>query len=219
MVVVNHKRKFVFVHIPKTAGSSIEKELAKLYPSYIWRPSKISFALRIILNLYPNPIRAKKHDNAIKIRQNIGDKKWEEYFTFAFVRNPWDLMVSSYEWWVQKAHECKVFEEHVQKIKKMSFSEFIHSKYGREMINEVEGNIFDWISDEKGKIIVNFVGKFENIDEDYKKICERIGLPYKRLPHINKTKRKDYKKYYNKETKDIIAKRFKKTIDKFGYKF
>ena len=99
-----------------------------------------------------------------------------------------------------------------------NFTEFIRSKYGKTMINEYEGNMFDWIS-ENGRIIVDFVGRFENLQEDWREICNCIGIAHIELPHVNRSERKDYREYYTEETRQIVAERFQKIIDKFGYEF
>jgi hypothetical protein len=102
-----------------------------------------------------------KHLKAFEVKRLIGNQIWEDYFSFTFIRNPWDLMVSSYSWWLQKAPKHKrIMDCDIRNIRRMgSFTELILSKYGRTMINEYEGNLFDWIS-ENGKIIVDFVGVF-----------------------------------------------------------
>jgi hypothetical protein len=230
MVVISQKHKFIFIHIPKTAGSSITKNL-------INSNEKNSISKYFNLSLdgekffyvslggegvyFKFPFfKLHRHAKAKKINQIVGDKVWDEYFTFTFVRNPWDLMVSSYCWWLQKASKWKKFHQDIDQIRSLrNYTNFLKSKYGESMINECKGNIFDWISDEDGEVIVDFVGKFENLHHDFKKICQKIGIDSSVLPHTNKSLRKSYHGYYNAETKELIHKRFKKSIDFFGYEF
>ena len=98
------------------------------------------------------------------------------------------------------------------------FNEFILSKYGSEMINECSGSAFDWISAE-GKIIVKFVGRFERLQQDWKLICRSIGAKKAELPWLNKVERRPYQEYYVPETRELIAKRFSRTIEEFDYRF
>lgn len=200
-IITQHK--VVYVHIPKTGGSSIASVLTELSGNI--KRSNVN-------------LRVHEHIKAKEIKQIIGEPVWKDYFTFAFVRNPWDLMISCYHWWLQKADK-RVFNKDIIKIKSMgSFTNFINSNYGMNMINECQGNLFDWIS-ENDSIIVNYVGKFENLQKDFNYICYNLGIQPLELPHKNKTKRKNYQEYYNESTKKIIAKRFEKTIEIFKYKY
>lgn len=198
---IHHEKKIIFIHIPKTAGNSITSALRKINSEPRKKSPKIA-----------------KHAKAFEVKYLLGNEIWEKYFTFSFVRNPWDLMVSSYNWWQQKAPTLSGHRKNAKKISKMDFHQFIKSKYGSHMINERYGNYFDWLG-ENGKIIVDFIGKFESINKNWEKICEFNRFEKIKIPHINKTNRKKYQMYYNSESKNIIANRFKKSIDKFGYKF
>lgn len=194
--------KCIFIHIPKTGGTTISNALKSL-------PLKSS-------NIIPF---MHKHAKAFEVKCILGKKIWEKYFTFAFVRNPWDLMVSSYHWWLQKAYQFKHLLDYANKVKDLgNFSNFIYSKYGQEMLNEQEGDIIDWISD-GNDIIVDFIGRFENLQEDWNKVCKEINVTSIDLSHMNKTERRDYREYYTNETKELIAQRFHKTIEHFGYEF
>ena len=202
---ISHDYKCIFIHIPKTGGNSITMALNKL-------PKKNNTPERSTPSI-------GKHAKARNVKRALGNDVWEEYFSFALVRNPWDLMVSSYHWWLQKAYKWEHTHTDIKEIERMgSFDNFMHSKYGQEQINEYEGALFDWIS-ENDEVIVDFVGRFENFQKDWNKICEHIGVVPTTIPHANKTQRKNYREYYTPETKQIVHERFKKVIDLYGYEF
>lgn len=208
---ISCQENFMFIHIPKTGGTSINKALEK----HAIAAQKKYYRTQFI-----------KHAKAKDIKKILGDKVYAKYFSFAFVRNPWDLMVSSYHWWRQKAEAVNRVsglyrgfgEPDINKIKSMSFDDFITSKYGRGYINEHKGEIFDWIS-EDGEIIIDYVGKLETLQEDWQYICSKTGLPFINLSHSNYTKREHYRTYYSEHTRELVAARFRRTIEQFEYEF
>ena len=192
----------VYVHIPKTAGTSI----------------------RQALSAFPNPEprrypRLRKHARAFEYRVALGERRWQEYYSFAFVRNPYDLMVSSYFWWLEKAQKFRKLRARQREVLALAdFNAFAESVFGREYVNEYRGDLFDWIG-EDGEIIVDFVGRVENLQEDWDSICGRLGVAPERLPHANRTSRGDYRQYYNDRSIELVRDRFRRTIEMFGYEF
>ena len=76
-----------------------------------------------------------------------------------------------------------------------------------------------YLVDYEGKLLVDFVGRFETLDRDYAKICARLGLPATKLPHYRKSAHRDYTHYYDERARDIIAARYRNDIAAFGYEF
>ncbi len=75
-----------------------------------------------------------------------------------------------------------------------------------------------FVSDENGNVIVDFIGKFEKLEEDFGKVCEKIGVKAE-LSKSNKSNHGHYQNYYNDETKNKIGKIYEKDIAMFGYTF
>jgi hypothetical protein len=199
---INDHLGLVFVHIPKTAGTSIRSTLAQL----------------------PNPkprryLRLKAHARAFEFRLAMGEQRWNDSFSFAVIRNPFDLMVSSYFWWLEKAGAWKSLREGQQEVQAMGgFGDFVRSELGREYINEYPGDIFDWIALD-GEIIVDYVARMETLADDWREIMRRVDGPPIELPRENVTSRGDYRQYYDDETAELVARRFHRTLERFDYSF
>ena len=224
--MISNEKQAIFIHIPKTAGTSIESALRK----HTFKPQ---------YNSYFNGKTAtrgwdKKYDEVELIRGNtefwthkhrpayLVKDEFQKYFKFAFVRNPWDLMVSSYHWWTQKNEDASEIRKQTSfKLRKRGFEYFVKSKFAHcinECFHDQEGQQ-RWINDLKQNSIIDFVGKFENLQSDFNKVCEKLELPKIKLPHELKTNRKPYWEYYTKETKEIIENIYRSDIERYGYEW
>ena len=95
-----------------------------------------------------------------------------------------------------------------------------------EEIKKIEG--FNWLT-ERGHHLkpqssllsddINYIGRFENLQKDFDFVCLELGIPKKELPIINQSKRNHYRKYYNKETREIVAQRYAMDIGRFNYMY
>ena len=143
------------------------------------------------------------HDPSSEINKQVGNNVWNDYFKFSFVRNPFDKIVSQYH-----------FNRHLFGFKNSTFKEYIKAwSEGKKISWFPQLNL--WYIDKK----LDFIGRFENLQEDFNVVCDKIGIPHKKLPHKNKSKHKHYTKYYDDETREIVAEKFAKDIEYFGYKF
>jgi len=173
-------RDFLFIHINRTGGVSIRSVIA---------PYQQGSFTHQTLDTY-----GKNHDIS-------------SLYRFAFVRNPWDRMVSIY-------HRRKR-----EGILNTDFRNFVCSKGIQTRVPRrfTQINQLDWIS-LGGKLAVDFVGRFENLAEDWKRVACILGLP-ELLPHENASQHDHYRTYYDKETKEIVSQQFQCDIEYFGYRF
>lgn len=207
---------FIFVHIQKTAGTCLATDLVEQVPD----ARRLGF----------------KHDGARDAISIIGREAWDRAFTFAFVRNPWDRLVS---WWSmidQSRSRRPTFgvrrpPESVPLLWKYAldnahtFEEFV-LRCTDEINEEPSGSKSftrpqsSYLVDASGRNCVDFVGHFETFAEDYSFIREKLGLGPANLSRSrNRSKHKHYSTYYTTNTRDIIAERFAIDIERFGYEF
>jgi hypothetical protein len=196
--------RYTFIHIPKCAGTSVHCALTQLHEQF-------GFAR--------DPVRYHKHATACEVRDKLADH-WRESLVFAFVRNPWDLMVSSYHWWIHCAGRYPSLARDAAEVAALNgFGEFLISPHGSEMINERRGrDMLEWICD-GDDVIVDFVGRYERLDEDWERLCEMLQVPPVPLTHENRVSRAHYSTFYDDESRQRVAKRFARSIQTFGYEF
>jgi hypothetical protein len=181
---------FIFIHITKTAGTSIGNAIG---------------------------LPVKHHLTAKEVIAKIGKNKWNEAYKFTFVRNPWDRIVSLYEYRRRK-DKTKIASNNIP------FTEWINLTLGPNTDPYYCNNVksfqpqVDWLKDDEDTIAIDFIGKFESIREDFEQIRQAIGTRAE-LPHLNATKRSNYRDYYTDETRQIVANWYHEDIKTFDYTF
>jgi len=197
-MVISDRLGCIFIHIQKTGGSSIEDLLRANDPA-----------------IGSNMHEGRRHMFARDIRPLVEGDKWSRYFKFAFVRNPWDRLVSWY-CMVAQARVTNRFGAYVREVAP-TFEAFVkHATTG--LGERTTHNQLDYVTDATGAMLVDFVGRYERLRDDMGVVRERLGLAHD-LPHTNRSAHEDYRGYYTTETRDIVAKRFARDIDRFGYLF
>ena len=150
---------------------------------------------------------AKPHLTIVEIQNQVTKQQFDEYFKFAFVRNSWDRELSLYKYILKTPKHYY----HKQCLQFVNFSEYLRKR-------QVLLQQYDFLSN-NGEIQVDFIGRFENFQQDFNTVCDKIGIPQQQLPHRNKSKHKHYTEYYDDETREIVAQKYARDIEYFGYKF
>ena len=192
VIKVNGK-KVIFTHILKTAGTSVLNAIDQKF---------------------------KLHIPANEALRRVGKKEFSDAFKFSFVRNPWSKVFSHYN------YNVKTNQQNM-KNKVIPFNDWVYCTFGdnKDYFYHHRGIHFvdqmSWLVDEDENILVDYIGKFENIDNDFAHICKYLAIENK-LSHLNKSfkkKTKNYKEYYNKSSIEIVRSVFKRDIKHFGYDF
>ena len=197
MCSINHYKKCVFIHIPKNGGSYISETLSKYYGFknyYLQRPDheKFCFGKDYSVDKHENKIHGTliyyKTSKYINNIMNMDENKWNTYFIFTFIRNPYDRIVSGWNY-INKYN--------------ISFKKYLNINYKTNSYNY--WHVFmpqtRHIIDLNGKNNINYIGKLENLENDLKIILNMIGI--NNIVHIpfkkNSKSHKNYKTYYNNE--------------------
>lgn len=188
---INNEKNYIYYSVPKSASSFVR---SRLFPN--------SYGLGPKTSLQP-------------CKYSIESNKFldKTYFSFTFVRNPWSRMVSNWTY----------FKSNKLRIRQMKLSGYNLSEYNsfRDFIElTLSFNNHHWqpqylfLEDN-----LDYIGKVENFNQDWCHICQK--LDYNNLPpkKVNTTNHKHYTEYYDDTTKEIVAEKYARDIDLFGYKF
>lgn len=221
MCIINHTHKFVFVHVPKAAGTSVSSWLSQ-YSTY--RDLEIGgtqFGERI-QGAYARRFGLRKHSSAQFIRSIAGDEVWTRYFSFAFVRNPFSRAVSIYQFlcsWTGAG-------EYGDAVRR--FDSFEHWLLSDEWLssNGPDGILKPqkaWIcgADDSDRSLVDYLGRMESIETDIAQIALRIGLPVTNLP-FSATPRMNAsdgrkKVRWNEAMAERVVTRYRADFERFEY--
>lgn len=225
--MISHKYKCIFIHIPKCAGTSIESALGHL-ENYNGRGGQDHRTIRMIEQPYLIPKTFSSKENIMELlrrnKQHHFDKtynfrnkytvtkqQYKSYYKFTIVRNPWARAFSWYNNVMRDEMHMKIHGID----KDISFKGFLLKFAGKGMISPQ----LYWLKNFNGNIPLDFIGHFENLDEDVHKVFKALNMEDTTLPHKVKSEQKDFRDYYDKETNNIILNTCKEEIDLFGYTF
>jgi hypothetical protein len=200
--MISFQKRFLFVHIPKTAGNSIQSVLRDYSEDQLVALRKEQdgierFGLR-------NPkYKIKKHSTLSEYLDALGHERFRKLYKFTCVRNPWDRMVSYYFTPTQNPEiwNRKKFRDIISKA--VSVAEYLRLDNGE---NDPFAN-------------ADYIMRFENLADDFRAVCTTLGISPPMLPQHNRSSRKHYSKYYDDELRDFVRTRFAAEIERFGYVF
>lgn len=217
-MLLSNRYNFLYVHIAKTGGTSVRAALKALQwkdPYYI-----AQFIASRLSHLTGHRIASKlpRHSKIICAQEMLPQDFFNGLFKFAFVRNPWDLQVSSY-------HHLKRERPHLLQGHE-SFEAFTRWKLDPERpyqyhLDTAITRQTDYLVDLHGKVLTDFVGHYERLQEDFDFICKKIGVATPVLPHKRQAtdRQKDYRSYYSDELAELVGRYFARDIEILKYRF
>lgn len=216
-------KKILFIHITKAAGSSIEKALGldvnRVEEAYN-KENLVHFFWKGGVKL--EEVQHYTLDQLIR-RQLVSLDVADSYFKFVIVRNPFDRCVSEWKYQTKMYKEKGWFAYKNKVLKNGSFEEYVKHLYFMYEKGVLNNRAHDrqqylYVYDGKGTSVVDFVGRFENILADWGIIKTKTGLEVD-LPCENNGVREHYQVYYNKKTRAMVEKIYKKDLKLFDYSF
>lgn len=200
--MISLQKRFLFVHIPKTAGNSIQSVLRDYSEDELVALRKEQDGIERFGLRNPN-YKVKKHSTLSEYYDALGDEQFRKLYKFTCIRNPWDRMVSYYFTPTQNPETWnrKKFRETISKA--VSVPDYLR-------LDSHEADPF---------ANVNCIMRFENLADDFRAVCAGIGISPPALPQYNRSTREHYSKYYDDELRELVRTRFAAEIERFGYTF
>jgi hypothetical protein len=215
--MISTQKQFLFVHVPKTGGNSLQCILAAYSDDEIVAKFENEEGLQRFM-VRNRQIQTTKHSNLSRYKEVLDTALYESLFKFATIRNPWDRMISLYfsphrgvsEWdrarFLELVSRVPTLRHYVSE---MSFGEKLREKIGLQSRNPRKR------LDEDLDVLL----RFEHLSEDFGKVCERLGIPVVPLPKRNASVREHYSKYYDDELRMMVEDKFREEIEIGNYSF
>ena len=200
--MISFQKHFLFVHIPKTAGNSIQSVLRDYSEDELVALRREQDGIERFGLRNPN-YKIKKHSTLAEYRAALGEMEFGNLYKFTCVRNPWDRMVSYYFTPTQNtsAWNREKFRKAIVKV--LPVADYLRLDKGR-------GDPF---------ANVNYIMRFENLADDFHAVCAALDISPPILPRYNRSNREHYSKYYDDELRELVGARFAAEIERFGYTF
>lgn len=195
--MISHDKKCIFVHIPKCAGSSINQQL---------QLKSIGFSGHAPMSYH---------------------SKYSDYFSFTFIRNPYDRVVSAYKYFRKLKEGHRWYKRNSiisDAANQMDFKGFVnHIPDFMNLMKREEGSFesgihfqpFHYFIDQP----IDFIGCFEDIQQDYASVLSHLKLPPRSLRKTNSTNNLNYQQLYIEETKKLVYNIYQEDIEKYNYNF
>jgi hypothetical protein len=206
--MISHRHQCIFVHIPKTGGTSIDSllwpDIRKRTTTELWMGFKDKYH-----NKYQTG--GLQHLHADQIKSEVGSEIFNGYFKFSIVRNPWDKAVSQFRYMAKrddlreylgmKPNDC--FKRYLELISKKT-----HVQWEPQV---------RFVLDDAGNSMVDYIGRFESFTESVGTVMNRIGLDVSKIPHANKSRRSATQDEYDSESREIVGTLYAEDVKAFGY--
>ena len=224
-MILSEKHRFIFIKTRKTAGTSIQTALTqvcgaqdviaggKKQKAQNCRKGRFTYPLlkaKALITrrpLWPATRGRAKHATISDVTAVMGVQT-DSYFKFAFVRNPFDLVVSRFFW--DLASNRHTYRD---------FTLWLKQHYSRE--GRWERDLLHRYTHINGESRMDFIGRYEYLERDFRKVCTLLSLGNLELPRKKAGLRKPrhYSEFYTPQTRDLVARLFSVDLQLFDYRF
>ena len=222
--MLSHLHKFIYVHIPKTAGTSIETAFGHHEPGRLNQDHRTIREIEPLSNVLRNLHRTETLEALAKRGRNqfrrltdgyfetATPAQYDSYFRFAIVRNPWDRCLS----WYKNVMRNDWLRKPLGIDESCSFDYFMRNYQNQWGLRPQTY----WVENSAGAVSLDYVGRFEQLEDAFDHICTRIGVTRVELPKmLVKHGRTDYRTEYDDSLKEYVGRLYAREIELFDYQF
>ena len=205
-MIVSHRHRFVFFAVPRTGTHAIRTALHPFLGDEDWQQQSLTEQVSL-----PVPTLARVGHGHLTLRQvraNLPETLWRDYFKFACVRNPYDRFVSVCAMLNRRNPDYRGRETAFMKRA---------IQVGRFQQRALVRPQRDMLVDEAGELGMDFIGRYENLQQSFEEACRRIGIPAQRLAQSNATDHRHYATYYDDELLRLVTDFYRPDFNGFDY--
>jgi len=224
--MISHRYRCIFIHIPRTAGTSIESALGH-FQGEVNRGDQDHRSIRIIRRPLLHPGILASGENLAEVFRSIRCRfrkysnpnnsitvnrcQYRNYYKFTVVRDPWNRVYSAY----RNLTTDQFHRRNLNITGKPSLNSFLKEFIGRDMLKPQTY----WIKDYDGKMPMDLVVKFEELESGFREVARALGDQSLTLPHHNKGGSGIYRDRYDHESAEMVGRYYREEIELFGYSF
>lgn len=220
--MISRKYKCIFIHIPKCAGTSIERSLGMhshglvrdsqdhrrviTLERSIWPPARNSFKPMDFAHYVKQRAVARRSGLSVPTKS-----EWDSFYKFSIVRNPWARVFS----WYRNVIRDPIHRQYFNVSESCTFEEFADSQLDDWILDPQ----LDWLKDSRGRIVMDYIGLFEDLPAAFAKVRKEIGIEDLELPSLLRAEPVDYRKQYSESLRKRVAEKYAEEIELFDYTF
>jgi hypothetical protein len=208
-VIVSYRHRFIFAAVPKTGTHSVRQALREQMGD-----EDVEQVGLFVNKRFPwQDLAAIQHGHLSlrQVRPYLGEEAFSSFFKFAFVRNPFDRFVSYCAFMLRGGD---LFQRRPRDVMRHFLFE---DPPEHHILFQSQASLL--VADDGQTLLVDTVGRVEDMQTSYDRICERIGLASRPLDRVNGGRRDDYRHYYDQALVDGVAARYAQDLKLFGYTF
>ena len=205
-MIVSHRHRFIFFAVPRTATHAIRVALGPVLGDDDWQQQSLTEQVRL-----PVTALARFNHGHLTLRQvqeSLPPDLWRGYFKFAFVRDPYDRFVSACAMLNKRNPGYRGRETAFMK-RALTVPRFRQRVLVRPQL--------DMLVDETGRLGMDYVGRYETLQEGFGEVCRQVGIAEIGLERSNVSEHDEYASYYDDELTGAVSAFYRRDFEALGY--